>query len=406
MIETKPIDRILRIALVVLLIGSVLFLVGHAYRLHEREQEIAKMALQRTQQTLHVRFDAMFQEWSDDLVEEAAAVSNVDSISTNHLRERWVPLMSANWAIVSVRLGDERGNEVAIYRGDSSLHLVRTEERKQGARTAGGLLDARGVPDSVLVPWTWYESYDPRERIWFSKALENERDEPVWTIRQFGDTAAKVLQVSYLVRGRSSDDPYRVMLLDVDLTRSERLDSRTAALHQYGSMLLVGDGRSLFSSSRIKSGDMKEVAEQVRRAWTTDRDRKSFSFEEGGRTYLALMEPYLLNGLTLHSCVILDATPISAWTAADHRVEFTVAAMLAAPVRPAHRPLVAWHAANRPRTPPSQAEPEPSAQAGQGDRRARSVEPRGTPPGEEQSASGEQPAQSAGRHAGRWSCAR
>lgn len=328
MIETKPIDRILRIALVVLLIGSVLFLVGHAYRLHEREQEIAKMALQRTQQMLHVRFDAMFHECSDDLVEEVAAVSRVDSISTDRLIERWVPLMSANWTIVSVRLGDERGNEVAVYRGDSSLYLVRTEEGSKEHVPQAAILDPRGVPDTLLVPWTWYESYDPRERIWFSKALENERDEPVWTIRQFGDTAAKVLQVSYLVRGRSSDDPYRVMLLDVDLTRSERLDSRTAALHQYGSMLLVGDGRSLFSSSRIKSGDMKEVAEQVRRAWTTDRDRKSFSFEEGGRTYLALMEPYLLNGLTLHSCVILDATPITAWTAADHRVEFTVAGML------------------------------------------------------------------------------
>lgn len=328
MIEGKPIDRVLRIALVLFMVGAVLFLMRHAYNLHQREQEIAKLALQRTQQMLHVRLDAMFHEWSEDLLEEAAAISHADSISINRLTERWVPLMYSHWAILSIRLGDERGNELAVYRGDSSLYLVRSEEGSKEHVPMAALLDPQGVPDTAQVPWTWHKSYDPRERIWFSKALENEREEPVWTIRQFGDTAAKVVQVSYLLRGRSTDDPYRVILLDVDLSRSEQLDSRASALSEFGSMLLSGDGRQLFGGSRIKSGDMKEVSQQVRRAWTADRDLKNFSFEEGEHSYMALIEPYLLNGLTLHTCVILDSTPITAWTAADHRVEFTVAAML------------------------------------------------------------------------------
>lgn len=328
MIEGKPIDRILRIALVVFMVAAVLFLMRHAYRLHEREKEISKLALQRTQEMLHVRLDAMFHEWSEDLVEEAAAAMRTDSSASNRLSERWVPLMNSHWAILSIRLGDERGNEIAVYRGDSSLYLVRTTEGSKTHVPLAALLDQQGVPDTALVPWTWHESYDPRERIWFSKALENEREEPVWTIRQFGDTAERVLQVSYLLRGRSADDPYRVILLDVDLSRSERLDSRASALNEFGSMLLSGDGRLLFGGSRIKSGEMKEIAQQVRQAWTADRDRKNFSLEEGEHSYMALIEPYLLNGLTLHTCVILDATPITAWTAPDHRVEFTVAAML------------------------------------------------------------------------------
>ncbi len=328
MTERKAIDHLLRIALVLFIVVAVGFLVRHVVVLHQREQEITKLALQRTQQMLQLRLDAMFHEWSEDLREEAAAVEAADSATALRSWQRWIPLIDSHWAILSVRLADERGNETAIYRNDTVLELVITNEGSKNGGPLATRVDQRGVLDKVQVPWTAFKGYDPRERIWFSKALENDREEPVWSLRQFGDSSERVLQVSYMIRGGGPDEPFRVLLFDVDMARSDAMDQRSSGMETQGTVLLTANGSPLFSPAADRHADLREACDVLRTLWLTDQLKRYFNFSLRGRAFAGMVEPFRLNGLVLHSGIALDTAPISAWTAADRRVEWTVGIML------------------------------------------------------------------------------
>lgn len=329
MIEQKGIDRALRIGLVVFVIAAVGLLLRHVILLEQREGEIIKLGLQRTQQMFHIRLDAMFHEWSEDLQEEAAAVASTsDSLHAANIWRRWVPLMDSHWAILSVRLADERGNELAIYRTDSLLDLVTTAEGSRAAPPLSRRIHQNGFEDTLAISWTRNEGYDPRERIWFSKALENARETPVWSLRQFGDTMGTVVQVSYMIRGREMNDPFRVLLFDIDLERSETLDPRRSTPGSQGCLMIAASQRVVPAPDPVRDAELDRALQRLLTQWNLDQQKRSFSFGTDDGSFAALIEPYRLNGLVLHSVVLLDLAPIAAWTAADRRVEWTTGIML------------------------------------------------------------------------------
>lgn len=327
MMDERFIDRLLRIGLFVFLIGAGGLLMRNFFELRQQEQEIKELALKRTDQMLRVRLDALFHEWGEDLQEEAAAIP--DSIDQSLILARWTALLRTNWAFVSVRLADERGNELAVYRTDSLSLLVRTTEgSKDGPPLTSRVMDG-SIVDTLLTPWIGNEDYDPRKRIWFSKALENESDEPVWSLRQFGDTAENVLQVSLLIRGHDSHDPYRVIIFDVDLSRSDALDSKATADRGFGSMLFTSDGRALYTPASTPAGSLSNVIKAVQADWLRVQQKRVSTMIANGGSYGVSLEVYRLNGLALRSCVVLDTAPLAAWTARDRRLHWTVTAMLA-----------------------------------------------------------------------------
>lgn len=328
MIEQKPIDHILRIALVAFVLLAAGFLVRHVVLLEMRQTELVQLGLQRTQQLLRIRLDATFNEWGEDLREEAAAVANADSASGSRIWQRWVPLLRSHWAILSVRMADERGNELAIYRNDSTLELVSTTEGSKSMPPFARRIISNGMVDTLALPWKEYADYDPRERIWFSKALENDREEPVWSLRQFGDTAVAVLQVSYMIRGREIDEPFRVLMFDVELERNEALDAHSAVPGAHSCLMVASNLRLVPEPGRLGDAAMRQATERLLSMWSADQQKRSFRIVVGDRSFAALVEPYRLNGLSLHSVVLLDIEPIMAWTAADRRVEWTSGVML------------------------------------------------------------------------------
>lgn len=329
MIEMKGTDRALRIGLVIYMIAAAALLLRHALLLKEREGEIIKLGLQRTQQMFHIRLDAIFHEWSEDMHEEVAAVGSTnDSLHAANIWRRWVPLMGSHWAILSVRLADERGNELAIHRTDSLMDLVNTVEGSQGSPPVARRITVDGDADSLSRPLTELEGYDPRERIWFSKALENDREAPVWSLRQFGDTTGTVVQVSFMIRGREVNDPFRVLLFDIDLDRSGTLNTRRSAPGSFGCLLIANNMRLVPAPDPTRDAGMARALERLVTLWTLDQQKRSFSFSADGRSYAAVIEPYRLNGLVLHSVVALDLAPITGWTAADRRVAWTSGIML------------------------------------------------------------------------------
>ena len=314
MSASRAIDRLLPIALLLVMIAAAILLSRQEVWLRTRQQEITTLAMSRTHQMLSVRIDAMFHEWSEDLLEEAAAAEAMDSLSYRRLAWRWNSLIASHWTIRSIRLADERGNEIALHRTDSTRHAVLTTEGSKVQLPQAYRVLPDGSLDTVATDWAWYARYDPRERMWFSKAMENAREGPAWSLRQLGDTSNTVLQLSTLVHGRRSDDPFRVLMFDVEPARAEVLNSRTAATASHGLLLLTTDGRAVFTNQPDELGTMGPLLKEARAQWLSDPSRKNFTMTSRGGNYTVSVEPVLLNGLTLHACLVMDTEPLTIWT--------------------------------------------------------------------------------------------
>jgi len=315
MIRSRAIDRILPIALLLVMIGAGILLARQEVWLRLRQNEITTLALVRTQQMLRVRLDVMFHEWNEDLLEEAAAIPRVDTFAIASVQDRWDALLNSHWPIRSIRLADERGNESALFRTDSTFFLVRTREGSKDSLPQAFRLSADGTMDTVVAPWSWDASYDPRQRTWFGKALENAQDGPAWSMRESADTSSTVLQVATLVRSHRINDPFRVLMFDVQPDRSNTLDSRASSTAEHGLLLLTNDGRIVFNYRNEADDPMIAALAEARMKWLADPATRFFDLASGH--HAVQVESYLLNGLNLHACLVIDTTPLIGWTAPE-----------------------------------------------------------------------------------------
>lgn len=314
--ERKPIDRILPALLLLLLLVSAALLVRHAWWMREREQEIASLALMRGHQMLGIRLDAMFHEFEEDLLEETEAVRN--ETEEPAILARWYALMRSHWPLLSIRLADERGNELAMHRVDTSYFVVHTDHGNKDTLPMAN--QYRGLTvDTAAFPWTQFGAYDPRERVWFSKALENDRETPVWCVRQFGDTTEKVLQVSTLARRAQGEDVYQVLMFDVALDRMNALDNRNAALLQQGFSLLTPEGLVLYTNDIAKQGALAEALNVARSSWISSKSERMQTMTTGGANYIAQLAPFSLNGLNLYVDLAMDADRFAKWSKPEHQ---------------------------------------------------------------------------------------
>jgi len=321
-------DNALFSALMVVVLGGAGFLAWSLMQLRERELELSELGLVRTQQMLRIRFDGMFHEWSEDLREEAAAVARMDSM--DQPLDRWLPLLTSNWAILSIRLADELGNETAVYRAGGAFDLVVTQEGSKFDTTWTASVTIDGSVDTVRRPWTVMPGYDPRERIWFSKALEDSRDEPTWSLKQTEDTVLPVLQVSYLIRSANDSVPYRVIMFDVDLTRSAWVDSRSSPLGDNGATLMDGEGRNL---NLVGDGQLTPISLAAQHAiaqWTAEESRFPFMVDQVEGQFRALVAPYELNAQTLYTVVLIDLARIGQWTGPERMGRWIMLAFMVA----------------------------------------------------------------------------
>lgn len=325
--ERKPIDRLLPWLLFGLVAGCSLLLVLYSWWLEKRDRDLEGLALMRAHQMVNVRLEAAFHEWDEDLLEEAQAVR--ETRDTMLLLSRWRTLLTSHWSVLSVRLADERGNELGLYRADTLIHVVLTHEgSKDTVPLFTRLLSDH--TDSLWQPWdSESSSYDPRERIWFSKALESDRDAPVWSVRQFGDTSEVVLQVSTLARSAGSDEAYQVMMFDVALDRSSALDTRGAGLFRHGFALVDSEGRQVLMNAAGSQGGLAQVMSQALARWSEDRSDRTFRLGGAEGDYVIQVRPFSLNGLNLYGCLAMDASPLVTWTAPERRFRNAAAAILA-----------------------------------------------------------------------------
>lgn len=317
--------RALFYAIVAVILLAAGFLAYSVLYLEQRRQDLAELALQRTQQLLQIRLDGLFFELSEDLREEAAAVAVDDS---SMVFNRWFPLLNTHWPIMAIRLADELGNEVALEREDSTYVLMHTA----GGSKEGPPIKLRytqaGAEGWTQGPWLDTTDNDPRERVWFSKALEDSRNEPIWTLRAAATDGSPVLRVSYLIRGSEQEKIYRIIAFTVDLSRSDWMDSRSSSLLKAGILVMDDEGRSLGQLIEPIGPGLKEATAKALEIWGERKISSSFDVSMEGRSFKCKVGSFALNGQKLNTGVVVDMAQLNDWLRPEWRWLMVMAVLL------------------------------------------------------------------------------
>ena len=293
-----------------LLIIGVSVLIWAAFGLRERRLQLSEVSIQRTQQLLHVRWDGLFREMAEDLREEAAALESDDSL---FVFKRWMPLLRSHWPILSIKLANENGDELALLREDSTFLVSQTI----GGSKDGPPIHMRFEQDTqhaaVQGPWLDTTDIDPRERVWFSKSLEDTRNEPCWTLRPIEAGETPLLQISLLLRGRERDLPYRILMFTVDLARSSWLDTHSETLSRAGILLLDDEGRSLGDVDLNTDPAVTKAISAALAAWQNRKTSLPFNVKADDRVFRCQFGLYPLNGQQLNTGVVVDLETVNVW---------------------------------------------------------------------------------------------
>jgi two-component sensor histidine kinase len=329
MTPNRNTDRYLAIAIVAVLLFAVAYIVHASNELRTRQLDLAELTLERTQQMFRLRLDGLFHEFSEDLREEAVVLHDTMMVQDHQaLLARWRPLLSSHWSLMAIRLADEHGNEVELSRDEDSQVMVLTRE---GSKELPPI--ALSIPGGDTIPLEQLSNgvdidYDPRQRIWFGKALENTRDEPTWNIKYLADTLPPRLQVSMLMRSSNREDPFRIIEMDVDLSRSSWIDTRPVTDATHGMLLMDGRGQILRIPDQHKDERIARAEELAAAEWTFNRLPRPFSITVDDRQYRVLVVPYALNGLTLYTATLMDVDLIAIWTGTEKRTLIIMAIMV------------------------------------------------------------------------------
>lgn len=293
---------------------AVGILVWTSIHLQDRRRQLVELSLKQDLRMLHVRLDGFFHEMAEDLREEASSVGMPDSLL---LMERWFPLLDTHWPILSIRLADEHGNELAVERRDTSYVVSRTAEGcKDGPPILLAFSTVAGHP-IVRGAWIGDADNDPREGVWFSKALEDTRNEPIWTLSLPEGHIRPMLQPSYLIRTDSIDGPYRIITFTVDMSRTGWLDRDLVGGSSKATLLADDVGRSMLAQEARDTTMGNSLRDAALQAWVVNKTKAPFDVRMGGHDHQAIMGPYALNGQQLNTGVVTHQGAMEQWLRAE-----------------------------------------------------------------------------------------
>ena len=315
----------------ILAIGGVLLvmisaLILGSLRLAQRRYALSELALQNAQQLVRVRLDALTREIAEDLREEAAAAGLPDTVL---LRQRWFPLMDSHWQITAIRLADEFGNETALLRTDSAFILSSTANGSKEGPPIRMAYSLEPGHQALSGPWLHDRDIDPREQVWFSKALEDIRNEPIWTLRGSDTVDTHLLQASFLIRSELRDQPYRIMEFTADISRSSWFDTRQPGDHQAAILLIDDQARSLMPLDTASHRANAEAGSAALSTWNENKTRGTFPVQVDGSRYLALVGSYPLHGQVLNLGVVIDPRMVDMWIDPERYAIIMAAVLLA-----------------------------------------------------------------------------
>lgn len=288
----------------------------------KRDRDLGAVALERFLFGQRAKLTMAFRRVEQDLREEAAYVASHDSVADAMLRDRWQPLLESEWAMRSIGLANEAGEEQEMDRLDSSWRYI---------TSVGG--DVNGIP--LVMEWPLRESSDsadysfrgissdPRRTLWFGQALEDHATGATWSLTMAEDSTDE-LSVSLLIRSSGPARPYRVIRFALSpeiLVRS--LGEGSAS---YDALYLGPEGQ-LWNAP--DTGAMPLALLTAHALWKDGRSESPFFFTSNGVHLMAQVVPVTLTGTRLYTGAVLDMVELKKWTAGERTALWTAAVLLA-----------------------------------------------------------------------------
>lgn len=322
-------DRVLISATAALLTITIGFVAWALLRLDVQERKLVERDLEVAQQLMRVRIAGMVYELEKQLRQEAASLqTTADHEDEDRKYSRWEALLGDHWMISTVALADEHGNETAFVRTTEGPLL---KETRAGQRT-GPVRSASYAQGLAVLNETGMDTLDsdPRKQLWFSKALEDFRNEPAWTLVLGAEDDQPRIQISLLIRTQEGEGPFRILMFEVRPTQSAWLQNRSTPIKDHGFLVMDGEGHLLNkytdSDNLALSGAMEAAVE----LWTEARPRYEFQVPHMDKEFTALLAPYALNGQTLYTGVVLDRSATAVYVRPERRVLIILLILLGA----------------------------------------------------------------------------
>lgn len=222
----------------------------------------------------------------------------------------WRSLLAVQGGIRSARWADEMGNELALIYFDSVPVL---RETVQGREPRTRLIPLELTADTSSLQAQRHKvdrpTHDPRTEAWYAKALEDARDAPVWHLQRSDQGASPVWQVAYLIRSRSTQGAFRVLMVELDPAHMHWVSSYDLPSDRMGALLLGDEGLVLDRSLPPQDSLLGQAMEQALDQWKGGQLRGSFPVQMEGRSYTALVSPYALHGHQLQTLAVMDTGP-------------------------------------------------------------------------------------------------
>ncbi len=289
--------------------GLAVLLVAFGLRMSQQRAEVlAQRTLDHIVEVTGTRLDENVKNYASDLEHEAAFLAQFDSLPLRELLQRWKPLMSSRWAITAIHQSNTYGAELSLLRTDAGWEVRTRDTTLAFMPLIIPPHTHQEGPSGMGMHWVQDTLVDPRQAVWFSRALEDRTGGPIWS----SDPANVSLHhLSMLVRPDSERDPFRVIAftIDVRIALAANMDGEEDVTA--GPILLDSDGRDLIAlADPERRSPLEEAAIEH---WRSSPGRSMFTGIAGDHTFHALVLPHALNGETLHLGAVVDDELLEGW---------------------------------------------------------------------------------------------
>lgn len=286
----------------------------------DRALQLGEVALEQSMDSQRLQLKLQMKSCSQNLIQQAEYITLDDSASGPELINRWLPLLRSRFAIMAVSITDEQGGEQKLERADSSWKFTSTDRSSAPAETFVQEWPIRSslIPPPVPEP----PSADPREATWYSQALENRQDEPVWSESRT-KTGKNLFQASQLVRSRSSGTSFHVVHFEIDA--SALMEGLPPWSPELSNIVLSSNGDPYSPLDTSPSGLAWHT---MLRNWQQDHPTTVLHESIGGQEWLGRILPMELNGATLYTGALIRESSVAQWTSQGRLAMWTVLVLL------------------------------------------------------------------------------
>ena len=285
-----------------------------------RSEQVGELALERSLNSQRWQMSLQMKAFIQSLNQQAVYINLDDSATGTELIHRWLPVMSSRFALKSISSTDEQGNEQRLERVDSTWRFSSTVRSSTPPVTMVQVWPVRTsiIPPAVAGP----PMADPRKSTWFSQALENRQDGPVWSEGE-AENGARAFQISLLVRSGTRASTYHVLHYDIDAR--VLLEELNAWSPDISNIILSPDGTPITATEPSKANFPWDA---VLNRWKTERSTEIIHASIAGQDWTGRILPMELNGTTLYTGALVGVDTVAQWTGQGRMALWTLLLML------------------------------------------------------------------------------